>query len=215
MAGYSGTPLAKKLGIRASDTATVVFENCRIPFGNILGKAEVKTKTEGFKGAMATFDATRPIVAAMALGVMRAALDMLRDVIEKEGIKIRYNAPRTAQTALERDFMEMEANYKAARLLTIRAVWLMQNGLANPDNAGAASTDYMHLFGLTALAYMWCLIAKTCQAKIAASDTDPFYATKLILGRYYMQRILPDTTGHLAKLTSGSELMMALPAEAF
>jgi len=133
----AGTPgcrvekLEKKLGIRASDTATVVFENCRIPFGNILGKAEVKTKTEGFKGAMATFDATRPIVAAMALGVMRAALDMLRDVIDKEGVKIRYNAPRNRQTALEHDFMEMEANYKAARLLTIRAVWMMQNGLPN------------------------------------------------------------------------------------
>jgi len=133
----AGTPgcrvekLEKKLGIRASDTATIVFENCRIPFGNILGKAEVKTKTEGFKGAMATFDATRPIVAAMALGVMRAALDMLRDVLEKEGIKIRYNAPRTTQTAIERDFMEMEANYKAARLLTIRAVWMMQNGMPN------------------------------------------------------------------------------------
>jgi len=93
--------------------------------------------------------------------------------------------------------------------------WLMQNGLSNPDNAGAASTDYMHLFGLTALAYMWALIAKTCQAKIAAGDSDPFYANKLVLGRYYLQRILPDTHGHLAKLTSGSELMMALPAEAF
>jgi acyl-CoA dehydrogenase len=133
----AGTPgcrvekLEKKLGIRASDTATIVFENCRIPFGNILGKAEVKSKTEGFKGAMATFDATRPIVAAMALGVMRAALDMLRDVLEKEGVKVRYNTPRNRQTALERDFMEMEANYKAARLLTIRAVWLMQNGLPN------------------------------------------------------------------------------------
>jgi hypothetical protein len=93
--------------------------------------------------------------------------------------------------------------------------WLMQNGLSNPDNAGAASTDYMHLFGLTALSYMWALIAKTCQAKIAAGDSDPFYATKVVLGRYYMQRILPDAHAHLAKLTSGSELTMALPAEAF
>jgi alkylation response protein AidB-like acyl-CoA dehydrogenase len=94
-------------------------------------------------------------------------------------------------------------------------MWLMQNGLMNPDNAGAASTDYMHLFGLTSLAYMWALIAKTCQAKIAAGDTDPFYATKVVLGRYFMQRVLPDAHGHLAKLTSGSELTMALPAEAF
>ncbi|MBP8246706.1 MAG: acyl-CoA dehydrogenase C-terminal domain-containing protein [Phenylobacterium sp.] len=94
-------------------------------------------------------------------------------------------------------------------------LWLMQNGLMNADNAGAASTDYMHLFGLTALAYMWALIAKTAQAKIAAGDTDPFYATKLTVGRYYMQRVLPDAGAHLAKLTTGAELMMALPAEAF
>ena len=94
-------------------------------------------------------------------------------------------------------------------------MWLMQNGLMNPENAGAASTDYMHLFGLTALDYMWALIAKTAQAKIAAGDTDPFYANKLVVGRYYMQRVLPDAGAHLAKLTTGSELMMALPAEAF
>jgi hypothetical protein len=94
-------------------------------------------------------------------------------------------------------------------------MWLMQNGLMNPDNAGAASTDYMHLFGLTALAYMWAMIARTCQVKIAAGETDPFYATKVVLGRYYMQRILPDAHAHLAKLTSGSELTMALPADAF
>ena len=93
--------------------------------------------------------------------------------------------------------------------------WLMQNGLSNPDNAGAASTDYMHLFGLTALAYMWAMMAKVALAKIAAGDTDPFYETELALGRYYLQRILPDAQSHLAKLTSGSELMMGLPAEAF
>ncbi len=94
-------------------------------------------------------------------------------------------------------------------------MWLMQNGLMNPDNAGAASTDYMQLFGLTALAYMWTIIAKTAQAKIASGDSDPFYANKLVVGRYYMQRVLPDAGAHLAKLTSGSTLMMALPAEAF
>ena len=94
-------------------------------------------------------------------------------------------------------------------------MWLMQNGLMNPDNAGAASTDYMQLFGLTALAYMWTIIAKTAQTKIATGDNDPFYANKLVVGRYYMQRVLPDAGAHLAKLTSGSTLMMALPAEAF
>ena len=121
----------KKLGIKASDTVTVTFDNCRIPFGNILGKAEVKSKTEGFKGAMATFDVTRPMVAAQALGVTRAALDMLRDEIDKQGIKIRYDLPRSKQTTLEHDFIEMEANLRAAHLLMIRAMWQLGSGQSN------------------------------------------------------------------------------------
>ena len=104
---------------------------------------------------------------------------------------------------------------KAKGELQDATMWLMQNGLMNPDNAGAASTDYMHLFGLTALAYMWAQIAKTVQAKIAGGESDPFYANKLVVGRYYVERILPETGGHLAKLKTGSELMMALPVEAF
>jgi acyl-CoA dehydrogenase len=121
----------KKLGIKASDTVTVTFDNCRIPFENILGKAEVKSKTEGFKGAMATFDVTRPMVAAQALGVTRAALDMLRDEIDKQGIKIRYDLPRSKQTTLEHDFIEMEANLRAAHLLMIRAMWQLSSGQSN------------------------------------------------------------------------------------
>jgi len=131
----AGTPgmrvekLEKKLGIRASDTATLIFDNCRIPFENILGSSEVKkvdkSQTKGFKGAMATFDATRPIVAAMAIGVGRAALDFVKETLEKEGITIRYGIPKQKLTALERDVIEMEANYKAAKLLTLRALWMM------------------------------------------------------------------------------------------
>jgi len=94
-------------------------------------------------------------------------------------------------------------------------MWLMQNGLANPDNAGAASTDYLHLFGLTALAYMWAKIAKAANTRIAAGETDPFYANKLIVGRYFLERILPDAASHVVKLKAGAETMMALPAEAF
>jgi acyl-CoA dehydrogenase len=132
--------LEDKLGIRASDTATVIFDNCRIPFDNILGNPEVKkvdkTQTKGFKGAMATFDATRPIVAAMAIGVGRAALDFVKDVLNNEGIKIRYGTPRQKLTALERDVMEMEANYKAAKLLTLRALWMMSQ--FQPNNLEAS-----------------------------------------------------------------------------
>ena len=144
----SGTPGMKlekvehKLGIRASDTTTVIFEDCRIPFENILGSPEVrkidKTKTEGFKKAMATFDATRPIVAAMALGVGRAALDFVKETLENEGIEIRYGLPRNKLTSLERDVMEMEAHYKAAKMLMMRAVWMMSQLLPNSIESSMA-----------------------------------------------------------------------------
>ncbi len=94
-------------------------------------------------------------------------------------------------------------------------MWLMQNGMANPDNAGAASTDYLHLFGLTVLAFVWGQMAKAAQAKIGAGDTDPFYVNKLKTGRYFLERILPDAAGHLAKLKTGADVLMALDADAF
>src|SRR5215470_690033 len=104
-----------KLGIRASDTAMIVFEDCRIPADNILGSAEVKASTEGFKGAMATFDATRPLVAASALGIGRAALDFTHEALDRAGVKIRYGVSAVKLTAIERDFMDMESDLQAAR----------------------------------------------------------------------------------------------------
>ena len=118
-----------KLGIRASDTAAIVFENCRIPYDNILGDPEVKG--EGFKGVMATFDATRPAVAASAIGIARASVDFVREALAKAGVEIRYEAPMHKLTALERDFMDMESNLQAARLLTWRAAWMMDRGMHN------------------------------------------------------------------------------------
>jgi len=118
-----------KLGIRASDTAAIVFEDCRIPYDNILGDPEVKG--EGFKGVMATFDATRPAVAASAIGIARAAVDFVREALTKAGVEIRYEAPMHKLTALERDFMDMESNLQAARLLTWRAAWMMDRGMHN------------------------------------------------------------------------------------
>jgi alkylation response protein AidB-like acyl-CoA dehydrogenase len=93
--------------------------------------------------------------------------------------------------------------------------WLMQNGMANPDNAGAGSLDYLHLMGLTALAYMWAQMAKVAMAKVAAGDADPLYAEKLAVGRYFLARVLPETSLRLAKVKAGAETVMALPAEAF
>jgi acyl-CoA dehydrogenase len=136
--GMTVAKVENKLGIRASDTAMLVFENCRIPLENILGSPEVERSTEGFKGVMATFDATRPIVAASAIGVGRAAVDFVRETLQKEGIEIRYHVPPTKLTVIERDFMEMEANLQAARLLTWRAAWMMDQGLHNNLEASMA-----------------------------------------------------------------------------
>ena len=117
-----------------------------------------------------------------------------------------------AETSEEmKPFVDGLAGAKAQ--LQEATMWLMQNGLADPDNAGAASTDYMHLFGLTALAYMWAQIAKLALAK--AGDGDPYYATKLVTARYYVERVLPETSAHLAKLKTGAATLMALDAEAF
>jgi alkylation response protein AidB-like acyl-CoA dehydrogenase len=110
-------------------------------------------------------------------------------------------------------FLEGLAGAKAQLLEA--TLWLLQNGPANPDNAGAGSMDYLRLFGLTGLAYMWALMAKAANARVAAGDADPFYAAKLTVGRYFLQRLLPDTGAALAKVKAGAEAVMALPAEAF
>jgi acyl-CoA dehydrogenase len=94
--------------------------------------------------------------------------------------------------------------------------WLQENGLKNPDNAGAAATDYLYIMALTTLGYMWVRMVKAAKAKLAADEGDPqFYNTKLILARFFVERLLPDTAAHLAKLKGGADTLMVLPAEAF
>ncbi|HEY0850677.1 MAG TPA: acyl-CoA dehydrogenase C-terminal domain-containing protein [Bradyrhizobium sp.] len=93
--------------------------------------------------------------------------------------------------------------------------WLMQNALAKPDNAGAAATDYMELFGLVTFAYMWARMAKVANEKIAASGATPYLKTKLVTGKFFMERMLPETAAHLARLQTGSDTTMELAAEAF
>ena len=140
--GMQITKVEEKLGIRCSDTVSISFMDCRIPEANILGSAEVvdpSQKTDkGFKGVMATFDATRPMVAAMSLGVGRAALEMLKKTLAEEGLEIRYEISPNRMTAIERDITEMEAALKAARLLTWRAVWMLDNGQRNSLEASMA-----------------------------------------------------------------------------
>lgn len=136
--GMTVVRVENKLGIRASDTAMLVFENCRVPADHLLGSPEVKTDGGGFKDVMATFDATRPIVAAMAIGVGRAALDFVRDFLAEQKVPIRYAMSSRRLSSLERDFMEMEVQLKAARLLTWRAAWMLDVGLRNNLEASMA-----------------------------------------------------------------------------
>ena len=96
-------------------------------------------------------------------------------------------------------------------------MWLMQNAVAKPDNAGAASTDYMHLFGLVALGYMWAKIARACVEKLAdgADGRAEFYETRLTLARFFMERTMPESAAHLSRISAGADTLMALPAEMF
>ena len=94
--------------------------------------------------------------------------------------------------------------------------WLMENGLSNLDNAGAASTDYLRLFGITGLAFLWAIMAKASKEKLSNGADDPsFYENKLATGKYFVDRMVPDAAAHLAKIKAGSDSMMALDAEAF
>jgi acyl-CoA dehydrogenase len=138
--GVKVTKLEHKLGIRASDTASIVLQDARVPFDHILGSAEVvdQKTTKGFKGAMATFDATRPLVAATAIGVARATVELLKTLLAEEGIKIRYGLPRQKLSAIEKDVIDMEVMLQSAWLLIIKAVWMADNRIHNPKEASMA-----------------------------------------------------------------------------
>jgi acyl-CoA dehydrogenase len=130
--GCTVTKLEEKLGIRASDTVSVVLQDCRVPFENLLGSPEVQKKTtKGFKGAMATFDATRPLIAASALGVARAALETLKEKLEEQGVEIHYGLPRSRMTNIEREIVDMEAMLRSGWLLVLKAVWLLDERKSN------------------------------------------------------------------------------------
>jgi len=96
-------------------------------------------------------------------------------------------------------------------------MWFMQNARGSPDNAGAGGTDYMHLFGLVALGYMWCRMAEAAHGKLkaGANGAAPRLHAKLVTGRFFMERMLPETAAHLARIKAGAASTMELPAEAF
>jgi acyl-CoA dehydrogenase len=129
--------LDHKLGIRASDTATLVFDQCRVPKDAILGSPEIDTK-RSFAGVMRTFDNTRPVVAAMAIGVARAALERTRELCAREGVSLRDERSSANATALEAELLRLEAEVEVARLLTLKAAWMADNGRPNALEASMA-----------------------------------------------------------------------------
>ena len=131
--GFTVVRKEKKLGIRADDTAAYVFESCRVPRENLLGGDETVAKegSGGFRGVMKTFNMTRPMVAAIGLGISQAALDFTREQLEQAGIEIRYGASPASQSALAQKFLELEAMQEAAMLTVMRAAWLADRQESN------------------------------------------------------------------------------------
>ncbi len=135
------------MGIKASDTAAISLVDARVPFDHILGSATVEKTTLGFKGAMATFDATRPLVAASGVGVARAALEFLKEKLAENGVQIRYGLPRQKLTSIERDVIDMEIMLKSAWLMVVKAVWMADNKKSNALEASMSKVkagDVMH-----------------------------------------------------------------------
>ncbi|MBB4688618.1 acyl-CoA dehydrogenase family protein [Amycolatopsis jiangsuensis] len=135
--GFEVVRVEHKLGIRASDTAVLRFENCRVPKENLLGTPDIDT-AKGFAGVMQTFDNTRPLVAAMAIGVARAALDETRRILTESGVPVDYDRPAQTQHAAAATFLQLEADYEAAYLLTMESAWMADNRKPNSLQASMA-----------------------------------------------------------------------------
>ncbi len=129
--------LEHKLGIRASDTANFVLDDCRVPKENLLGSPEIELG-RGFSGVMQTFDNTRPLVAGMAIGVARASLERTRELLIEAGIEVDYTLPPHSQPAAASEFIAMESDWEAARLLTLQAAWMADNKKPNSLQASMA-----------------------------------------------------------------------------
>ena len=130
----------KKLGIRADDTAAYVFQDCRIPRDHLLGGDEdIPTESSGgFRGVMKTFNMTRPMVAAIGHGMAEAALDFTRDALRAAGVEVHYGPSLQGQPAAAERFIRLEALFEAARLATLRASWLADQGQTNNLEASIA-----------------------------------------------------------------------------
>ncbi|MGC4938131.1 acyl-CoA dehydrogenase family protein [Kribbella sp. DT2] len=126
-----------KLGIRSSDTATIRLTDCRVPVENLLGSPDVDPD-KGFAGVMQTFDNTRPLVAAMAVGCARASLELTKELLKEAGVEIDYDRSVHLQTSAAATFLQLEADWEAAYLLTLQAAWMADNARPNSLQASMA-----------------------------------------------------------------------------
>jgi len=135
--GFDLVRLEHKLGIRASDTAQFALRDCRVPKENLLGEPTINVE-KGFAGVMQTFDNTRPLVAAMAVGLARACIEETQRLLGAAGIAVDYDRPAAVQPAAAAELLKLEADYEAAWLLTLQAAWMADNRKPNSLQASQA-----------------------------------------------------------------------------
>jgi hypothetical protein len=163
-------------------------------------------------------DARIPMIYEGTNGIQ--ALDLVGRKLGKDGGRaimgfvdeVRSYVKETAGDAAMKPLVEPVG--KALGHLQQATMWFMQNAMAKPDNAGAGATDYMHLLGLVVLGYMWCRIAAAANARLAGDSSGRMNA-KLVTARFFMERMLPETAAHLARIEAGAGSVMELPAEMF
>ncbi len=138
--GFEVTHKEKKLGIRADDTAAMVFRDACIPRDHLLGGDETipKQGSGGFRAVMKTFNMTRPSVAALGLGIAQAALDFTRDALAVEGIEVDWSVGVHGRSAIQQELIEIDADIEAAMLEVLHASWLSSEGRANNLEASIA-----------------------------------------------------------------------------
>jgi hypothetical protein len=150
------------------------------------------------------------------------ALDLVGRKLGKDGGRALMAFFNEVQTYLKERADSSEMNMYLKPLgqslahLQQASMWFMQNAIAKPDNAGAGATDYLHLFGLVALGYMWCKIAEAAIAKLPkANGSAARFSAKLVTARFFMERMLPETATRLARIESGAASTMEMPDELF
>jgi hypothetical protein len=153
-------------------------------------------------------------VQALDLGGRKLSMKGGQPIMAYFGMIRAFLKENKGHDALKKDFLDpLKA---ASKDLQSAAEFFMAEGMKNPDAALAGSSDFMHLFGHVAIGHAWAMMAKAAHAALeAGTDEADFYENKLRTGRYYMCRILPETAVRLARIRSGAEPVMSLPAEAF